>query len=131
MFEFLKKKSPPSTLDQLIYALYGNPPPPKRADVRKATSLAFHELLGETIPETEVAKQAEDLNSGPIPYTTYDLALSVALAFFKRSELVAKLQGVQLIARLQTIQWLQEKSVHPQIAGVFEDTLYKMYKPTV
>ena len=45
MFGFFKKKRPASALDEFIFAIYGNPPPPKRANLDKATSLAFEELL--------------------------------------------------------------------------------------
>lgn len=33
MFGFLKKKKPQSALDELIFSIYGNPPPPKRANL--------------------------------------------------------------------------------------------------
>ena len=42
--KFSKKKMPENALDELIFAIYGNPPPPKRAKVTQAVTLA-HELL--------------------------------------------------------------------------------------
>jgi hypothetical protein len=33
MFKWFKSKKPANMLDALIVTIYGNPPPPKRADV--------------------------------------------------------------------------------------------------
>ena len=45
MFGFGKKKKPKTALDDFITAIYGNPPPPKRANVNEAARLASEELL--------------------------------------------------------------------------------------
>lgn len=45
MFGFLKKKIPTNALDKFIFAIYGNPPPPKRANVEMAITIASSELL--------------------------------------------------------------------------------------
>ena len=128
MFGFGKKKKPKTALDSFIKAVYGDPPPPKRADTNKAVSLAFEELLIGNINESEVRLIAEELASGPVPYSTHDLALSVALNFFKRSECMEQLREAQMFARLKMLEWFQEGLVAPIIVKSFEDVLYKLYK---
>ena len=125
---FNKKKKPQTVLDEFIFAVYGNPPPPKRANVSQAVSLA-NELLMGIIEEQEVSSQAIALNDGPIPYSTHDLALSIALNFFKQPEYVPQLFDAQLLARMKMIEWHQEELVVPVLVKSFEDVLYKLYKP--
>lgn len=124
-----KKQAPANALDALIVALYGNPPPPKTAKLGDAIQLAHEELLLKLISKEEVTKVAVGLNSGPIPYSTHDLALSVALNFFKDSARVPQLRDAQLTARMAAMGWLTEKKVVPLLVQSFEDTLYKLYKP--
>jgi hypothetical protein len=129
MFGLFKKKKPANALDEFIFAMYGNPPPPKRANLKEAIAIASAELLLGVVAEQEVRELAEDLCSGPIPYSTHDLALSVALNFFRQPEYVPHLWNAQLIARLKAAQWFQEGlAVHLLVAS-FEDVLYKLYKP--
>ncbi|MCI0561097.1 MAG: hypothetical protein MN733_21640, partial [Nitrososphaera sp.] len=68
MFGFFKKK-PGNALDAFIFAVYGNPPPPKTAKLDEAIELAYEQLLMQVISRQEVAKLATDLNAGPIPYS--------------------------------------------------------------
>lgn len=129
MFGFFKKKKPANALDEFIFSVYGNPPPPKRANLEEAITITSDELLMGVVEEQEVRRQAEALNSGPIPYSTHDLALSVALNFFKQPGYVPHLRDAQMMARLQAVQWLQQKLVVPVLVKSFEDVLYKLYKP--
>jgi hypothetical protein len=129
MFGFGKKKKPATALDAFIFAIYGNPPPPKRANVETATHLAFDELLMQTVEEREVGALANELSAGPIPYSTQDLALSVALNFFRRPEYMPRLQTAQMFTRLKMIEWLQQGLVAPMLVKSVEDSLYKLYKP--
>ena len=122
------KKKPESAMDLFIKAMYGDPPPPKRAKLSEAVDLANDLLMGE-VTEREIATLATQLNSGPIPYSTHDLALSVALSFFKDPARVSRLGTAQLMARMSMIEWLQEKKVAPLLVKSVEDTLYKLYKP--
>ncbi|MCB1560874.1 MAG: hypothetical protein KDI75_07245 [Xanthomonadales bacterium] len=129
MFGFFgRRKKPKNALDELIFAIYGNPPPGKRADVRQATDLA-NELLMGTIEAEDISRQAAGLNSGPIPYSTHDLGLSVALVFFKQPENRHKLFDSQLHARMTALEWLKEGLVAPMLVESFEATLYKLYDP--
>jgi hypothetical protein len=129
MFGFLKKKKAVTALDQFIFAIYGNPPPPKRTNLERAITLASEELLMGAVDEQEVRGIAEELNAGPIPYSTHDLAMSVALNFFKRPEYMPRLQTAQMFARLKMLEWLEDKLVVPMLVKSFEDVLYKLYKP--
>jgi len=124
---FSGKKKQETAMDGLIKALYGNSPPSKRANLSEAIDLTSELLMGE-VSEREIATIATQLNSGPIPYSTQDLALSVALNFFKNPELIPKLGSAQLMARMTMIEWLQEKKVAPLLVQSFENTLYKLYK---
>lgn len=104
------------------------PPPPKRAKLSEAVELASEFLMG-VVSEGEIMTVATQLSSGPIPYSTHDLALSVALNFFKDPACIPSLGTAQLMARMSMLEWLQEKKVAPVLAQSFEDTLYKLYKP--
>ncbi len=125
---FAKKKKLQNALDELIFAIYGNPPPPKRANVGQAVGMANEFLMG-IIDENEVSSQAIALNDGPIPYSTHDLALSIAFNFFKQPEHVAKLFDAQLLFRMKMVEWLQEGLVAPLLVQSFENVLYERYKP--
>lgn len=126
---FSKKKKPQNALDELIFAIYGNPPPAKRANVSQAVEVARDDLLVGVIDEKEVSRQAIELNDGPIPYSTHDLALSVALHFFKQPENIPRLFEAQLLARMKMLEWLKEGLVAPMLVQSFENVLYKLYKP--
>ena len=124
-----KKETPKNALDELIHTIYGNPPPAKSADLKQAVNIVFDEFLMEMISKNEILKVAQDLNAGPMPYSTNDLAVSTALYFFKQSELIDSLQEIQLLARMKMLELISEGSVNPFLAKSFEDTLYKLYKP--
>lgn len=127
---FGKKKIRPATaLDALVLALYGNPPPPKTAKLGDAIQLAHDVLLARLVSSNEVTKVAIELNDGPMPYSTHDLALSVALNFFKQKERIAQFQEAQIVARMTALEWLAEEKVVPLLVQIFEDTLYRLYKP--
>jgi hypothetical protein len=125
---FNKKKKPQSALDELIFAIYGNPPPPKRANEGQAAGMA-NELLMGIIDEKEVSHQAIALNDGPIPFSTHDLALSIAVYFFQQIEHVPQFFEAQLLARMKMVEWLGKGLVAPLLVQSFEDALYKLYKP--
>ena len=128
MFDlFGGKKKEESAMDLFIKAMYGDTPP-KRANLSEAVDLANELLMGE-VSEREIVTVATRLNSGPIPYSTHDLALSVALSFFKDPARIPSLGTAQLMARMTMIEWLQSKKVAPLLVKSVEDTLYKLYKP--
>ncbi len=127
MFGFGKKKKK-TVADLAITAIYGDPPPPKRADVREAIRLASEELLMNKVVVSQVQQVAEELASGPVPYSTHDLALSVALNFFKRPDYIPVLRDAQLVARMQSLQWFQEGLVARLLVESMEKVLYELYK---
>ena len=124
-----KREQPRSAMDALVVAVYGNPPPRKTAILRDAVRLAHTELLAGKIDEGEVQRVASDLDRGPMPYSTEDLALSTALNFFRRPDQVLNLQTAHLAARMKALEWIQEGKVAPLLVKTFEDSLYKIYKP--
>ena len=128
MFGFFKKKKPSNALEALIFTVYGNNPPPKRANLKEAITIASEELLMSVIGTQEITTKAESLNSGPIPYSTHDLALSVALHFFKQPKYVPLLKDAQITARSLSLLWLQQLLVAPLLAKTFEDSLYELYR---
>ncbi len=130
MFGFFKKRQP-SQMDQFIKAMYGNKPPAKSADVTEAVRLAAEDLLCGTVDPDQLATLAKALNASPIPYSTHDLAVSVAMRIFKDADEQAR-QGLftaQLTARLTALEWAKEGKLVPALLGAFENTLYKLYKP--
>lgn len=125
---FRRKKRPESALDALIFAMYGNPPPPKRANIDLAISLAGNDLLAGVIAADSVREQARALDSGPVPYSTQDLALSIALHFFREPQFASHLSRAQFGARLKSLHWLQQGLVAPLLVKAFENELYSIYK---
>ena len=129
MFGFLRKKKPSNAVDEFIFATYGNPPPSKRANLERATSLAFEELLIGNVEQQSVRVVAEEIYAGPIPFSTHDLALSVAINFFKRPDFMPHLREAQILARIKMLEWLEDKLVVPVIVKNFEEVLHTLYKP--
>ena len=119
---------PDNLLDELIISIYGDPPPPKRANVEEAINLAANELLKGIVEEYEVRTKAEELNAGPIPYSTHDLALSVSLYFFKEQSYGTQLKTASLLARMTVLQWNEKGLVAPFLVKSFEETLYNQGK---
>jgi hypothetical protein len=128
MFGFGKKK-PKTALDEFIFAVYGNPPPPKRANIEQAVGLACDKLLLGLVDGQAVRENALALAATPIPYSTHDLAISTTLNFFKDPRYIPLLGTAQLAARIQAISWTKEGLVVAPLMKSFEDTLYKLYKP--
>jgi hypothetical protein len=132
MFGFKRGKpaKPANALDEFIFAVYGNPPPPKRANVEQAIALASDKLLSGLVDEQELRRHALALAATPIPYSTHDLAVSMALQFFKQPKYAAWLRAAQapLKARLQAILWCKEGLVVAPLMKSFGDILYALQK---
>jgi hypothetical protein len=123
----LGKKKQESAMDGFIRLLYGDPPPPKRANLSEAVNLA-RDLVTGIVEERDLEAIGTKLNDGPIPYSTHDLALSIALNFFKNPEYTAKLKTAQLTTRMTMQDWLDQKKVVPMLVESFESSLDKAYK---
>jgi hypothetical protein len=131
MFNLFRSKPKAETLmDQFIHAMFGPNPPKKSADPSAAADLAGG-LLGGIVPSDQLARLANDLYAGPIPYSTHDLAVSVALRLFKDvpPEHREKLFDAQLAARLTVLEWAKAGKVVRPLLQAFEETLYKLYAP--
>lgn len=127
----LFKKKQPTAMDGVIRAIYGDHPPAKSADLERAVTIAHEDLLCEVVPISEVQRVASGLFSGPMPYSTHDLSVATALSFFKDPALVEHLKGeVQVGARLRVLNWMKAGKVARGVLKIFEDTLYRVYKPT-
>jgi hypothetical protein len=120
---------PRTAMDQLIQSIYGDNPPSKRANLGEAVVAANDELLLGLIGREQVEKIAAGLHNGPVPYSTEDLALSTALNFYRQPDKVLTLKQAQLMARMRALEWLQERKAAPVLVKIFEDSLYKIYKP--
>jgi hypothetical protein len=122
-------KKQPTAMDALIHTIYGANPPKKSANLERSITIAHKDLLFEKVPLSEVKRLAGELFNGPIPYSTHDLAVSTALAFFKAPEHMRALQDCQIPARLRVNGWAMERKVIGPLALTFENVLYKVYKP--
>jgi len=114
-------------MDVFIRTMYGDPPPPKRGKVGESTVLAG-ELLLDVVSAKQIAETADELSSGTTPYLTHDLAVSVALKYFKDPVWIPKLGTAQLMARVTVLEWFKEGKVARLFVESFEDVLYKTYK---
>ena len=123
------KRKPPTAMDAIIRTIYGANPPRKSADLERSVTIAHEDLLFERVPLSEVKRVAGELFQGPIPYSTHDLAVSTALAFFKAPEFVPVLTECQIPARLRVANWTKAGKVVGPLAQSFEAVLYRAYKP--
>jgi len=103
----------------------------KTANVATAVALAKDQLLLARFAEKEIATLAAALNDGPMPYSTHDLAVSVALGLLKSVPKEARkdMFDVQLKARLTVGTWARQGKVTNLLAQAFERTLYELYHP--
>jgi hypothetical protein len=95
----------------------------------RSVTIAHEDLLFECIALPEVKRLAGELFQGPIPYSTHDLAVSTALAFFKAPEFIPVLTECQIPARLRVVNWAKDGKVVGPLAQSFEAVLYRVYKP--
>ena len=127
MFGFFRKKSEAEKTTELgILLVYGKSPPKKRANVLQAIVLA-NELLMGVIEEKELAKTAFSLNDCPTPFSTHELAISVAFKFFKKQENILQLDAAHCFARLVILEWYREGLVVSTYVRMFEDFLSPLY----
>lgn len=51
------------------------------------------------------------------------------MSFFKNPELQNDLKEIQIGARLRVVNWTKAGKVAPGVLQIFEDSLYRIYKP--
>lgn len=124
------KNAPTAYADALVNAVYP-PDALKTANVLEAIELANNELLLGRFDKKEITDLATALAHGPIPYSTHDLAASVALGLLRKIPKDARrdLMEVQMMARLKVGSWATEGKVVKPLAEAFEQTLYRGYHP--
>lgn len=110
-----------------MFGFFGKKKAPTGPDLSAATEYAYLDLLGEVVPRAKIVQLANDLNNGPLSYSTEELALATALNFYRRDELREELRFVQLPARLKMLEWLQAGKVKPLFAQTFENSLYDRF----
>lgn len=91
--------------------------------VRQAAECAHTHLLFGLVPLDLVTTSAEQLAQGPLIFSTRDLAVASALAFFINSAFDTVLKPVQSLARDRTLGWAGEGEVSPVLLLVFESAL--------
>ena len=99
LFSFFRKKPKTTALDVVIHAIFGSDRK-KTADIKAAARLAFADLLMGQISLEEVQLRTQQNFDSPLPYSTHDLALSVAQHFLSKPENKSKFREVQLVARM-------------------------------
>ena len=127
MFGLFKKKKK-TLLDDFNEIAFGKGSK-KTANLNQAIEFAHNELLQGLVNKKQVSDLANALYEGPMPYSTNDLAFSIALNFFRKDSLKETLEPVQLEARMKLLELLQANKINPLLASAFEDSLYKRFKP--
>lgn len=128
MFGLFKKKPRKTALD--AFAELHNQMAPKKgiADTNIAADLASELLRGHVRKEV-LFDHGVRLNDGPIAYSTHELASCVAMYFFKRLENKQDYFVEQIGARQTVRSWYQQGLIQATYLQIFEDTLYKAFKP--
>lgn len=124
-----KASKPTTAFDSLIHALYGDNPPPRTAILSDSIQIAHDDLLLGVIPLKEVREVAKTQFESGVPYSTYDLAFSIALYFFKERPVKQDL----FMAQLASISILGDAVVggklNPILAESFQNYTYTAYHP--
>lgn len=131
LFQFKNSSTKRTALDNFIELAYGKNPPKKSAQKKEAVDLAYSSLLNKVVPYNEIEALAVQLMRSPIPYSTHDLALSLALNFYKKAEYFELLIEYQISARMHNINWHQDGKTNKLLSQIFEENLYKIYKKQV
>lgn len=133
MFKIFRKKTDAEKLQEIkkntLKSLSMLAPEGPKADVESAADMAYELLLSRVIDKDAIREESRRLVKQKIPLSTQDLALIIALVYFKKPELRELLRETQLKARMQMLLWMHDKSVNPLIVKTFEGTLYKDFHP--
>ncbi len=72
-----------TAMDAMVTAVHGNDKT-KSADLEQSVLIANEMLLYGAVPLEEVRSTTRGLYEGPMPYSTIDLAVATALAFYRK-----------------------------------------------
>lgn len=127
----VKTKAPKSTtaFDSLIHALYGDNSPPRMAILSDSIQIAHDDLLLGIIPLKEVTEVAKTQFESGIPYSTYDLAFSIALYFFKERPVKQDLFMAQLASIGILGDAVVDGRLNPTLAESFQNYTCTAYHP--
>ncbi|MGH0214451.1 hypothetical protein NKY66_11105 [Sinorhizobium meliloti] len=112
-----------TAMDAFIETVYGKGAV-RTAAPEVAKDLADRVLLRGRIPKRDIDAVCAQLCAGPIPYSTEDLAVSIALNFFRNPELKRTLRGAAANARAQAMIWKVEGRMAPALYESFHQTLH-------
>jgi hypothetical protein len=124
-----KVSKPNTAFDSLIHALYGDNPPPRTAILSDSIQIAHDDLLLGVIPLKEVTEVAKTQFESGIPYSTYDLAFSIALYFFKEHPVKQDLFMAQLASISILGDAVVDGKLNPTLAESFQNYTYTVYHP--
>jgi hypothetical protein len=127
----VEPKAPKSTaaFDSLIHALYGDNPPPRSAILSDSIQIAHDDLLLSVIPLKEITEVAKTQFESGIPYSTYDLAFSTALYFFREHPAKQDLFTAQLASIGILGDAVVDGRLNPALAESFQNYTYTAYHP--
>jgi hypothetical protein len=129
MFGILEKKTPGNVSEEDAFALYSNPGQPEKANLEEAITIAGEELLMGRVERQEIQRQAQTLYATPVSYSTHDLALSIAMNFYRQPGNIPYLDDFKIIALLKVIHWYQKGLVMQVLLENFEKILCVLYEP--
>ena len=115
-----------TVIDAIAHRAHGQQRP--STDLRQAVSLAHGYLLQQGVDLRDVHNHAAALLSGPMPYSTHDLAAATALAFLKHAHYKASLSTCQTTARSRVANWKTAGMINAMLADAFEETVRSCYE---
>jgi hypothetical protein len=118
-----------SALDSLIEIVYGANPPSRTAVLSDSIQIAFDDLLLGVIPLKAITGKANELFISGMPFSTYDLAFSTALHFFREHPNKQDLFMAQLSATMILGDAVLEGKLNRTIAETFQEYVYTAYHP--
>lgn len=116
-------------LDGLIEIVYGKNPPSRSAVLSDSVQIAFDDLLLGVIPLKSVTEKTSELFISGMPFSTYDLAFSTALHFFREHPTKQDLFMAQLSATMILGDAVLEGKLNRTIAETFQEYVYTAYHP--
>jgi hypothetical protein len=112
-----------TAMDDFIKTVYGDGAV-RTAVPDVATRLAARLLMRGRIPGRAVEELCGQLCAGPMPYSTEDLAVAIALNFFRKPELSRTLRGAAAKASVQALLWKVEGRIAPALCESFRQALH-------